>query len=228
MLRYSWGRDFLPTGGVQTGLHLRHSTKRPALGGEKRTRQPLPRGLRASERQSHGGGDENDDDNGSAGSPTSLRASKSFLRRRTSGPASMVAARAALPRCPRLLAGRSAKMAELSGSGAGEAGAAREAAAGGGEAGPGGLLIRVTVKTPKDKEEILAAERGSVREVCRGLRPEECARLVGGASGAGGGAAAEARTVPAPRGAQLSWELPGGGPLGSVGLVVALQEGLGL
>ncbi|KAJ6652271.1 hypothetical protein lerEdw1_012779 [Lerista edwardsae] len=58
-------------------------------------------------------------------------------------------------------------MAELSGSGAGEggeAGAAPSAAAGGGEAGPGGLLIRVTVKTPKDKEEILAAERGSVRE----------------------------------------------------------------
>ncbi|XP_063001969.1 ubiquilin-4 [Elgaria multicarinata webbii] len=35
---------------------------------------------------------------------------------------------------------------------------------GGPEAGSGGLLIRVTVKTPKDKEEILTGERVSVRE----------------------------------------------------------------
>ncbi|XP_061461665.1 ubiquilin-4 isoform X2 [Rhineura floridana] len=49
-------------------------------------------------------------------------------------------------------------MAELSGDGPGSAGG------GDSEAGPGGLLIRVTVKTPKDKEEILTGERVSVRE----------------------------------------------------------------
>ncbi|XP_054848163.1 ubiquilin-4 [Eublepharis macularius] len=48
--------------------------------------------------------------------------------------------------------------------GGNEAGAGAGAAAGGGEGGPGGLLIRVMVKTPKDKEEILTGERVSVKE----------------------------------------------------------------
>lgn len=36
--------------------------------------------------------------------------------------------------------------------------------------GPGGALIRVTVKTPKDKEEIVIADGASVREVGAGRR----------------------------------------------------------
>ncbi|XP_077181441.1 ubiquilin-4 [Paroedura picta] len=70
---------------------------------------------------------------------------------------------------------RPAKMAELSGGGPGSAsssagsgggggGGGGGAAVGGGEGGPGGLLIRVMVKTPKDKEEILTGERVSVKE----------------------------------------------------------------
>ncbi|KAF7238389.1 Ubiquilin-4 [Varanus komodoensis] len=66
-------------------------------------------------------------------------------------------------------------MAELSGGGGGAPGAssssqpgpgggAGDGGVGGPEAGPCGLLIRVTVKTPKDKEEILTGERVSVRE----------------------------------------------------------------
>ncbi|XP_028565330.2 ubiquilin-4 [Podarcis muralis] len=61
-------------------------------------------------------------------------------------------------------------MAELSGGGPGSAGGgggggdSGEGGGGGPESGPGGLLIRVTVKTPKDKEEILTGERVSVKE----------------------------------------------------------------
>lgn len=55
------------------------------------------------------------------------------------------------------LAGRAAKMAEPSGGGG--------PGPGGPElGGPGGALIRVTVKTPKDKEEIVIADGASVRE----------------------------------------------------------------
>lgn len=50
--------------------------------------------------------------------------------------------------------GRAAKMAEPSGPGAE-----------GAEPGPGAALIRVTVKTPKDKEEIVIGDGASVREV---------------------------------------------------------------
>lgn len=76
-------------------------------------------------------------------------------------------------------------MAELSSGGGGSGGASSSSqpggGGGGGEGEPAattttGALIRVTVKTPKDKEEILTGERISVREV----RP-------GGASGGRGG-----------------------------------------
>ncbi|XP_053134446.1 ubiquilin-4 [Hemicordylus capensis] len=79
-----------------------------------------------------------------------------------SWPVSMVAAAAA--GSPSLW---SAKMAELSGGGeGGGGGGGGPGLAGGGEgaAAGSGLLIRVTVKTPKDKEEILTGERASVRE----------------------------------------------------------------
>lgn len=56
-------------------------------------------------------------------------------------------------------------MAEPSGGGGGGPGP------GGPElGGPGGALIRVTVKTPKDKEEIVIADGASVREVGAGRR----------------------------------------------------------
>ncbi|XP_048369064.1 ubiquilin-4 isoform X2 [Sphaerodactylus townsendi] len=69
--------------------------------------------------------------------------------------------------------GRPAKMAELSGGGPGSAGSGEggggggsgsSAAVGSGEGSSGGPLIRVMVKTPKDKEEILTGERVSVKE----------------------------------------------------------------
>lgn len=66
------------------------------------------------------------------------------------------------------------KMAEPSGGGPGPGG---EGEAGLG--GPGGALIRVTVKTPKDKEEIVIADGASVREVGAGAG-------LGGVEGRGG------------------------------------------
>ncbi|RMB95022.1 hypothetical protein DUI87_28565 [Hirundo rustica rustica] len=53
-------------------------------------------------------------------------------------------------------------MAEPSGGGGG--GGPGPGSGGDGQAGPGGALIRVTVKTPKDKEEIVIADGASVRE----------------------------------------------------------------
>ncbi|XP_071435674.1 ubiquilin-4 isoform X2 [Pithys albifrons albifrons] len=53
-------------------------------------------------------------------------------------------------------------MAEPSGGGGG--GGPGAGPGGDGQAGPGGALIRVTVKTPKDKEEIVIADGASVRE----------------------------------------------------------------
>ncbi|XP_066194000.1 ubiquilin-4 isoform X2 [Sylvia atricapilla] len=53
-------------------------------------------------------------------------------------------------------------MAEPSGGGGG--GGPGPGPGGDGQAGPGGALIRVTVKTPKDKEEIVIADGASVRE----------------------------------------------------------------
>ncbi|XP_063276437.1 ubiquilin-4 isoform X2 [Prinia subflava] len=53
-------------------------------------------------------------------------------------------------------------MAEPSGGGGG--GGPGPGPGGDGQAGPGGTLIRVTVKTPKDKEEIVIADGASVRE----------------------------------------------------------------
>ncbi|XP_060109807.1 ubiquilin-4 [Heteronotia binoei] len=61
-------------------------------------------------------------------------------------------------------AASSAGSREGGGGGGSGANAAAGAAVGGGEGGPGGLLIRVMVKTPKDKEEILTGERVSVKE----------------------------------------------------------------
>ncbi|XP_042699220.1 ubiquilin-4 isoform X2 [Chrysemys picta bellii] len=55
-------------------------------------------------------------------------------------------------------------MAELSGGGGGGPGPGGEGEAELGGSGPGGLLIRVTVKTPKDKEEIVIGDGASVRE----------------------------------------------------------------
>nr|XP_030147561.3 ubiquilin-4 isoform X1 [Taeniopygia guttata] len=56
-------------------------------------------------------------------------------------------------------------MAEPSGGGGGGGGPGPGPGPGGdGQAGPGGALIRVTVKTPKDKEEIVIADGASVRE----------------------------------------------------------------
>lgn len=73
-------------------------------------------------------------------------------------------------------------MAEPSGGGGGGGpGPGGEGEAGLG--GPGGALIRVTVKTPKDKEEIVIADGASVREVGAG------AGLGGVWRGEGGGPA---------------------------------------
>ncbi|XP_015675339.1 ubiquilin-4 [Protobothrops mucrosquamatus] len=81
-------------------------------------------------------------------------------------------------KCPAgtALRSSSAKMAELSGGGVGGgASSSSQPGQGGGQGGgdgepaataaPTGALIRVTVKTPKDKEEIVTGERVSVREV---------------------------------------------------------------
>lgn len=78
---------------------------------------------------------------------------------------------------------RAAKMAEPSGGGGG--GGPGPGPGGDGQAGPGGALIRVTVKTPKDKEEIVIADGASVREVGAGAGRGGLGGAVAGVEGRG-------------------------------------------